>query len=211
MGCGASRQITPQEYNRAVQETLVIALDKAIIQLGATDGFNKNETLHIHFPDQIKEATDFVAKIPFVGSKVGEVEEEMNRSAENSIKGIRQFVVNAINALPFAEPNKGQLIIQGAENAATDYLSTTGRATVYTECHSVIAAEAEKVGALKNFDAVMEKVPDAMKSDVVLIDHVVNKTLDGIFSVMAAAEKEIRRNPNLRSTALVAEVYAAPR
>ena len=211
MGCGASRQITPAEYNRAVQETLVIALDKAILQLSATDGFNKNEALHIPFPDQIKDATDFVAKIPFVGSKVGEVEVEMNRSAENSIKGIRQFVVNAINALPFAEQNKGQLIIQGSEHAATDYLSSTGRAVVYSECHPVIASEAEKVGTLKNFDAVMEKVPDAMKSDVVLIDHVVNKTLDGIFSVMAAAEKEIRRNPNLRSTALVAEVFAAPR
>jgi hypothetical protein len=208
MGCGASRVISEQEYNKAVQETLVIALDHAIAKLGAADGFNKDEKLRIQFPPEIEKATDFVAKIPFVGSKVGEVEVAMNRAAENSMKDVRQFVVNAINKLQFNEaPNKGQAIVAGAPNAATEYLARS-RATVYKECHAVISAEAEKVGAIKNFDDIMDKVPDAMKVDVVLIDHVVNKTVDGILSVMAEREKEVRRNPNLRSTALVAEVFA---
>ena len=204
--CNCSMELSIEEMGRALQDALRIAAEKATQQCFTAGGFAKNPAIHIHFPDQIRPAAEFVQKLPFCGDKVTELEEKMNRAAEEaSGKAVAHFK-KAIEGMTFAEAKK---ILSGAENAATEYFIEHTRADLFKEYHPVVRAEADKLEVLHKFDSIMDKVPSGLKGDLVFIDYVVNKALDGIFAVMATFEKDIRTNPAARTTALLQRAFAS--
>jgi hypothetical protein len=204
MGICSSAELNPEEMATALKDALRIAAEKATAECLAAGGFLNNPAIHIHFPDEIRPAAEFIEKLPFCGDKVKELEEKMNRAAEAaSAKAIAVFK-QAISAMTFTEAKK---ILQGADNAATEYFRTVTRGELYTQYSPIVRAEAEKLEVIQKFDSVMNKVPDSLKGNLVFIDYVVNKALDGIFVVMEKFEKDIRTNPAARTTTLLQRAF----
>ena len=78
----------------------------------------------------------------------------------------------------------------------------------------VIEDALSQVGAVRSYERVMDKytsmpfVPDAKAN---LVSYTVDKSLDGVFTVLAREEAAIRNNPAKQSTELLQTVFGKGR
>jgi hypothetical protein len=73
-----------------------------------------------------------------------------------------------------------------------------------------VAQKVNEVGATRAYKDMMgryEKVPLMGSQSLDLDDYVTNKSLDGLFHVVAEEERKIRTNPAARTTDLLKTVF----
>lgn len=101
-------------------------------------------------------------------------------------------------------------ILSGQENAATTYLESTSRKPLYNEFLPVIQSSLDEVNARTYWKSVVNaynSIPFVKKMNPELDDHVNNKALDGLFSLIAIKEKGIRTDVNQRTSDLLKKVF----
>jgi hypothetical protein len=104
-------------------------------------------------------------------------------------------------------------ILKGPENAATQYLETSSRKPLYDAFLPVIQQSLDEVNAREYWQTVVtayNKIPFVKKMNPALDDHVNNKALDGLFSLIAVKEKGIRTDVNQRTSALLRKIFGEP-
>lgn len=211
MGCECSaplKQLTPQQIGEGLKEALKVACEKAIKQLSAANGFLGNPNRRIRFPEEIKKVTDALARVPIICEKVEEVQVNMNRAAESATASALECFVKAVTAMTFADA-KG--ILKGADDAATQYLIAHCRAELHKEFTPIVRARADELKVVEAFDSCMDKygsMPFCTRPQFGFVEYVVTKTLDAIFDVIKEGEKDIRKNPAARTSALLKDVFA---
>ncbi len=197
--------------NADIASGLKAALDKGIKQqvskLTKTDGFYKNEAVKILLPSELQQVDKTLRKIG-LGKLADEGLKVMNRAAEDAVKEATPIFVSAIKNMTF---NDAKNILMGADNSATNYLQTTTSSQLYTKFNPVIKSSFNKVGADKIWSNIIAKynaVPFVEKVNPDLTDYVTNKALEGVFTMVAVEEKEIRTNVNERTSSLLKKVFA---
>ena len=102
-------------------------------------------------------------------------------------------------------------ILTGEQDAATRYLEGSSRESLYREFMPVIQSALDEVNARSLWESAVNtynKVPFTKKLNPELDDHVNQKALDGMFSLIEQKESGIREDVNLRTTPLLKEVFA---
>jgi hypothetical protein len=207
LGMGSpAGSLSTDEIGAGLKEALKIGSGNVVTQLGTTDGFNKDSSIHIPLPaglDKVKSVLSKVGK----ASLLEDLELKLNRAAETATPKAKQLFWNAIAAMTL-EDAKG--ILNGPDDSATQYFKGKMTPEIAREMTPVIEESLSGVGAVKAYDDVMKEykaipfVPD-VKAD--LTDHVVEKGMDGIFYYMAKEEAAIRQNPAKRTTDLLKKVF----
>lgn len=188
------------------------ALDKGITEqvskLTQKDGFYKNELVKILLPDEIQKVDQTLRKLG-MGSLADQGLVLINRAAENAVKEATPIFVDAVKNISF---NDAKNILLGGKSAATDYLKSSTSKALYSKFNPVVQESLSSVGA----DGIWEKIfttynnlPLVTPVNTNLTDYVTNKTMDGVFSMIAVEEDNIRENiGGSRSTNLLKEVFA---
>ena len=206
LGSQTAAELSVDDIGAGLKEALRVGTDTVVNQLQKKDGFNKDPAIHIPLPKSLNKVQKALDRVG-VASMLNDLELKLNRAAEAATPKARQIFVDTISQMTL-EDVKG--IYNGPEDAATRYLQQKMTPPLKAAMQPVVVNSMAEVGAVKSYDKVMKKyqaipfVPDVKAN---LTDHVLNKSLDGIFHYLAIEEAAIRKDPAKRTTKLLKKVF----
>ena len=190
-----------------LRQALDKGVEKQVSKLTKKDGFYNNQMVKILLPSELKKVDQTLRDIG-LGSLADEGLKILNSAAEDAVKEATPIFVKAVNEITFSDAKN---ILLGSDNAATKYLEQrTGRA-LYSKFNPVIKNSFSKVGADQIWSNIINRynaVPFVTKVNPDLTDYVTQEALNGVFTMIAVEEKDIRTNISARTTSLLRNVFA---
>lgn len=188
----------------------------AVKTLGQEGGFLNNDVVKIPVPESLglletglrkmgqgKWADDFIAAL--------------NQAAENAIPEAAEVFRKSIEAMSIDDAMK---ILNGGENAATQYFQDTGTTELKARFLPIVKQATEDAGVTKAYKALQAQAKGidlgalsnlmggVMSSQNVDLDaYVTDKSLDGLFKMIAEQEQKIRGDAAARGTDLLQKVF----
>lgn len=197
--------------NAEIANGLKAALEKGISQqvskLTKTDGFYKNELVKILLPEELQKVDKTFRDIG-LGNLADEGLKVLNRAAEDAVSEATPIFVEAVQGMTF---NDAKSILLGNDNAATEFLTQRTRTSLYNKFNPIIKSSFEKVGADQIWSNLINRynaIPLTNDVNPDLTDYVTQEALDGVFTMIAIEEKEIRNNVASRTTDLLRKVFS---
>ncbi len=190
-----------------LKEALEVGTRNAVDSTSRMDGFLTNELIRIALPDQLEKMGDGLRRIGF-GGKVDEFEVAMNRAAEKASGEATDVFIDAVREMSFADARQ---ILQGGETAATDYFRAKTSDQLRQRFSPIVEQKMQQVGVVNRYQELVDlysSFPLASKPDLDVYRYVTNKALDGLFTVVAQEESQIRTDPAARVTPLLKRVFA---
>lgn len=190
-----------------LRQALDKGIEKQVSKLTLKDGYYKNELVKIILPEELQKV-DKALRTVGLGNLADEGIKAMNRAAEDAVKEATPIFVNAVKDITF---NDAKSILLGENDAATQYLITKTKTELYNKFNPVINTSFSKVGADQIWSNLITRYNNLpLTSDVNpdLTDYVTNKALDGVFTMIAVEENEIRNKVSSRTTDLLRRVFA---
>ncbi|WP_430905204.1 DUF4197 domain-containing protein [Maribacter flavus] len=197
--------------NAEIANGLKAALEKGISEqvskLTKTDGFFKNELVKILLPEELHKVDKTLRDIG-LGNLADEGLRVLNRAAEDAVSEATPIFVDAVKGITI---NDAKTILLSDDNAATTYLTQRTRTALYDKFNPVIQSSFQKVGADQIWSNLINRynaIPLTNDVNPDLTDYVTQEALDGVFTMIALEEKEIRTNVASRTTDLLRRVFA---
>ena len=203
---GTIAGLTTEDMIAGLKEALRVGTETVTGQLGAADGFNADQAVHIPLPEKLQNAQAMLKKFG-LSALADEVELKLNRGAEAAMPKAKELVWNAINQMTLDDA-KG--IYDGPKDAATQYFRRVATPDLKATVAPVIDDALRDVGALSAYDQLVGQyktipfVPD-LRAD--LQGHATDLALEGLFTYLAREEAAIRENPAKRTTELLTRVF----
>lgn len=200
------QSLSNDDIGRGLKEALRVGTENVVGNLGQTDGFNLDPQIHIPLPRQFEQVKNVLGKVG-MDSLLTDLELRLNRAAEIATPKAKGLFFGAINDMTLDDVMS---IYNGPDDAATQYFKSKMSGPLAIEMKPVVDASLADAGAVKSYDAVMERynaVPFVRKVDADLSDYVVQKGMDGIFYYLAMEEAAIREDPAKRTTDLLRRVF----
>lgn len=214
--------LTKDEIIAGLKEALITGTNHSADILGATDGYYKDELVKIMLPPEASIIVENAGRIPGGQKLIDDVLLHINRAAEDAVAEAKPIFVNSITHMTIAD---GIGILQGNENAATDYLHQTTYDQLFELYRPKIKTSVEKdligdISTKESWDTLVGKWNKLARSvignmaglkpvNTELEDYLTQKALDGLFIKIAEEEKQIRENPAARASALLKRVFGA--
>ena len=198
--------VSNTEAANGLKEALIQGIGKGADQASQKDGFNLNSFIHIPFPPDAQKLATTLRSIGF-GSQVDAFELSLNRGAEDAAKSAKPIFLNAIKALTFTDVWN---ILTGQKDAATQYLKRTTTSQLSTAFQPIMQQSLDKVGATRYYTSLSttyNKIPLVTPVQTDLNQYATGKAIDGLFTLIAQEEANIRENPVARTTALLKKVF----
>ncbi len=202
---------TPQtDMAAGLKEALDHGIASAVSQLSAQNGYFSSP-YKILIPADAQKIIDKVKLVPGFQDVETKLLSKMNEAAEIAAKKSIPIFTDAIKKMSFQD---AKAILTGPGNAATEYLIQTSRQPLYDAFMPVIQTSLDEVNARTYWTSVVNaynSIPLVKKVNPALDDHVNNKALDGLFSLIAVKEKGIRTDVSQRTSDLLKRVFGNTR
>jgi len=199
--------LSQDDVATGLKEALSIGVEEAVVLLSKEDGYHKS-IYKILLPDEAQSVVNKLKVVPGFSNVEEELIKRMNRAAEIAAKKASPIFLNAITGMSFGDAMD---ILMGKEDAATRYLESTTRDQLYTEFRPVVIQALDEVNAREYWKSAVtayNKIPFVKRTNPELDDHVSNKSLDGLFSLVEVKEEGIRSDIGLRTSPLLQKVFA---
>jgi len=204
---GSSTGISNTDIASALKEALNQGVKEQVTKLTAEDGFYKNEMVKILLPEELKKVDKTLRSVG-MGDLADKGLVVLNRAAEDAVKEATPIFVNAITSMSFTDAKN---ILMGDDRSATTYLENTTSTQLYQKFSPVVKTSLDKVGADEVWATIIEKynsLPLTKDVNPNLTDYVTSKAMDGVFTMIAVEEKDIRTDLSSRTSDLLKEVFA---
>ena len=191
-----------------LQEALKVGTENATQQTGSIDGFLLNKAIKILMPKPLQSMEQPLRLVGY-GPQIDEFIVGMNRAAEKAAPFAKDIFWSAIGEMTFDDARK---ILNGSDTAATDYFKSKTTKKLQTAFLPSVTDVMNQVGVNQQYNALVGKYKDVPFSKSIAFDvnqYVTEKTIDGIFFVVAQEETKIRTNPAARVTDLLKEVFGS--
>ena len=201
-----SSSATKDEVAKGLREALVVGADKATESTSAKGGFYDNKIIRIPFPAEAEKMKKTLQKAG-MQSQITDFEKSINSAAELATKEVLIIFVDAITNMSIQDAFQ---ILKGANTAATSYLKKQTNVQLYDKIKPIAKKAFQQVEVTKYWNPLVKTyntIPFTKPVNPDLEDYVTNKTIEGIFVLIANQEKEIRDNPKARTSALLQKVF----
>lgn len=198
--------ISNAEIANGLREALDFGIDKQVSSLAKPDGFFKNELVKILLPEELKKVDKTLRDIG-LGNLADEGLKVLNRAAEDAVGEAIPIFVSAVKNITF---NDARNILFGNDTAATAYLTGATDKKLYEKFSPVINTSFEKVGADVIWSDLISRynnLPLTKDVNPDLTDYVTQEALNGVYTMIALEEKEIRNKISSRTTDLLRKVF----
>lgn len=198
--------LTNTEVIKGLKEALSVGTNNSTSLTSKLDGFYKNPEIFIPFPPEAIKVKEKIEALG-MGSQVDKFVMTMNRSAETASKKAAPIFIGAITSMSIAD---GFAILNGGENAATNFLKEKTSGQLRTEFNPVVKNAINEVEVTKYWNPVINtynKIPFIDKQNPNLEDYITTKAMDGLFIMLAKEEKNIRKDPLARVTDILKRVF----
>jgi hypothetical protein len=199
--------LTADEATGGLREALTQAVGKAVTQAGETDGFNANADIRIPFPPEAELVAATLRKLR-AGALVDNFEVALNRAAETAATQAKPIFLNAVQNLSLQDALS--LATSRETDAATTLLYEKTATDLRTAFQPTVQQSLEKTGAIKLYAEMVaryNKIPLVTPLNPQLVPYATEKTVDGLFALMAVEEGRIRANPAAQGSALLKRVF----
>ena len=189
-----------------LKEALNEGIKSAVGTLSAQNGYLESP-YKIIIPEEAQQVVNTVSKLPGFGDVEKNLIAKMNQAAELAAQKATPIFVDAIKQMTVKDASS---ILFGNNNAATVYLTKTSRQQLYDVFMPLIQASLDEVNARSYWNSAVtayNKIPFQKKLNPSLDDHVNNKALDGLFSLIEVKEAGIREDVGQRTSPLLKEVF----
>ena len=198
--------LSDDQIAAGLKEALNVGTGNAVNLVSQIDGFNSNELIKILLPSEL-QTVEKTARQFGMGAQFDELILSMNRAAETASKSAAPIFIDAIKDMTI---NDALTILNGRENEATLYFKDKTEAKL-TEVFSPIVTDAmNQVGVAKTYKDLTSNIKSIPFVNVKVTDidqYVTSKTLDGLFTMIAKEEVNIRENPSARINDLLKDVF----
>ena len=198
--------LSNDEIIEGLREALTVGSNNASKAAAAVDGYYKNPKLYIPFPSEAKKMEQMLRS--FGQEKlVNDFLLSLNRAAEDAAKEAAPIFVNAVKGMSIAD---GLSILNGKDDAATQYLKQNTQALLLDKFKPIVENSLHKVSATKYWEQLVvayNRIPMVEKMNPNLSEYATQKAIDGIFIVVAEEELQIRKNPAARVSAILKKVF----
>lgn len=195
------------EIANGLRQALDMGIEKQVSKLTQTDGFYRNELVKIMLPEELQKVDRTLRDIG-LGKLADEGLKVLNRAAEDAVGEATPIFVNAVKGITFTDAKN---ILLGSDDAATQYLTKTTRSQLYDKFNPVIKNSFDKVGAdqiWSNLITRYNNLPLTTDVNPDLTDYVTQQALQGVYTMIAIEEKEIRTKVSSRTTDVLKRVFA---
>ena len=146
-----------------------------------------------------------------MGQVVDDFELSMNRAAEMAAAEATPILIDAVKGVSF---NDAVAILKGGDTAATDVLRTKTEGSLTAVFEPIIKTKMDEAGVTRSYERLMEQGGGLMAmlgggSQLDLPAYVTDKTLDGLFALIAEEEAKIRTDPVARTTDLLGRIFGS--
>ncbi len=200
--------ITGKDANGGLKEALTQGAGKAVEMLGRQDGFLGNPKVKIPLPESVQKVEGMMRGLG-MGKQADELVNAMNRAAEAAVPQAKTLLVNSIKQMS-VEDAKG--ILSGGEDSATQYFRRTTSGPLGEKFKPVVQKAMAKVKLAEKYDQLAGKAAKfglVREQDAHLENYVTQKTLDGLYLMIAEEEKAIRQDPAGAAGKLAKKVFGA--
>ncbi|MDT0678139.1 DUF4197 domain-containing protein [Autumnicola musiva] len=199
--------VTNSEISSGLRQALNLGIDKQVTKLAAENGFFSNELVRIGLPPELQKVDKTLRDVG-LGSLADEGLKVLNRAAEDAVQEATPIFVNTVKEITFTDARN---ILLGDNNAATQYLLNNTESQLYSRFNPIIQNSLDKVGANQIWNNLIKKynnIPLTTKVNPDLSDYVTQQALDGVYTMIAVEEEQIRLQASARTTALLKRVFA---
>ena len=209
MTAGAQlNKVSTQDANSGMRAALEKGSQAAVASLGKTDGFLGNSAVKIGLPESLKPYEKMMRRFG-MGKYADELVLTMNRAAESAVPEAKPLFVDAVKKMSFQDA-KG--ILTGGSTSATDYFKRTTSDPLRAKFLPIVAQSTKKVQVAEKYNEFAgqgAKYGLIKKEDANLDGYITQKTLDGLFFMVAEEEKKIRANPVAAGSDIIKKVFGA--
>jgi hypothetical protein len=196
------------EASAGLKKALDQGIDLAVGKLGVTDGFLKNPEVKIDLPPKLAKAESMMRMLG-VGDQLDQLITSMNRAAEAAVPESKVLLKQALKQMSLEDAKR---ILTGGDDAATQYFKQSTYTPLKAKFAPIIGRTTEKVKLGETYEALAKKAValGVLKpEDATLQSYVTEKTLDGLFLMMAQEERAIRKDPLGQASSLLKKVFGA--
>ena len=199
-----------------IREALAQGVDRAVRQLGTTDGFFRDQAVKILVPERLRKAADLARKLG-AGKQVDAFELSMNRAAEKAVPMAANILADSVRKMTVQDAIG---LVRGGDTSATDFFRRTSEQKLYDSFLPIVQKQTAAVGVTRKYKDFSKKAGGNALAGALLgggngqpmngadlDDYVTRRTIDGLFHVIADQERQIRQNPVARSTDLLRRVF----
>ncbi|BCD67717.1 DUF4197 domain-containing protein [Nitratiruptor sp. YY09-18] len=215
------------EEQSALHDALELGIKNAIGTLGKKDGFYKNPLVKIPLPQNVQTVAKTLRSVG-MGKYVDNFELSMNRAAEEAVPETASILLNTARSI--SPEDTKRLILSNKDDAITQYFKQHAGKQLQEKIAPIIKKHLENEQVTKYYRLMMEAynkyAPNLTNNSYTkgamqalgmntpanveekdLSSYVTNRTLDGIFKMIAQKEHAIRTSPLARTTKALKDVF----
>ena len=200
--------ISSGDASGGIKEALHKGADYAVSSLGKSNGFMANPKVRIPLPDSLRTAEKAMRTFG-MGKQADELIETMNHAAESAVVEAKPILLDAIKKMTVKDAKD---ILTGGENSVTQYFQRTTSEALTQKFMPIVKSATRKVQLGEQYNKFAGKAASLNlidKKDADLDSYVTQKTMDGLFAMIAEQEKNLRANPLGAGSELLKKVFGA--
>jgi len=191
-----------------LKEALNKGATNAVGKLGKADGFFSNDRVKIPLPESMQKLDRTLRKFG-MGNYADELELTMNRAAEAAVPEAKSLLIAAVKEMSVQDAKS---ILTGGDTSATEYFrgKTSGKLT--QKFLPIVQQATAKVGVAQKYNELAGNAARfglIDESQTNLENYITQKTLAGLFLIIADEEKEIRAHPVEQGSKLLRKVFGS--
>ena len=208
-----------------MKEALGKGLQNAVASLGKDGGFLTNVNVKIPLPEKLQMVEKSLRALK-QDKYADEFVATMNRAAEQAVPEAAAVFGDAVKGMSIAD---AKAVLTGPQDSATQFFRRTTSTNLYAKFYPIVQKATASTGVTSAYKNMLAKVNTSTSTnstgwlgklggvtknylgeDALDVDaYVANKTLDGLFKMVAAEEKNLRENPAARTTDLLKQGFGA--
>lgn len=206
---GVSSTLSNGDIVAGLKQALKKGAGYAVNSLGKADGFLGNPEVKIPMPENLQRVESLLRQ---TGNDkyADEFVTTMNRAAESAVPLTLSVIKKSVTNMTIDDANR---ILQGPDDAATQYLKKTGGSTLSAKIAPIVKDATAKSGVTSTYKNMIGKLGVAGNylnlGDYDIDSYITEKTMSGLFTMIAEEEKKIRDNPAARTTEILKKVFGS--
>ncbi len=197
---------TSEQASGGLKEALSRGIADSVASTGRPGGYFDNPAIKILMPPKLARVEQGMRAVG-MGPQVDSLVKSMNAAAEEAAPAAKAILLDALRSMTITDA-KG--IVLGGKTAGTEYFQRTTTSEIQEAFRPIVERAMAKTGVTAQFQGLMAHAPSIpfMKTPSVDINqYVLDKSTDGLFTVMGQEETKIRTDPAAQVTPLLRTVF----
>lgn len=203
----AKPSLSEKTIAAGLKQALNKGISKSVKQLGQKNGFLHDASVKIPMPKTLKDIDKGLRAIG-QSKTADKFINTMNHAAERAVTNTIDILVDAVKSMTLKDVVN---ILNGEDDAATQYFKRTKSAHLRTTIKPIIHKATNTAGITESYKQMIKKsgfLARFFDKDSLDIDeYITNRTLDALFLKISIEEKRIRKDPLARTTDLLKTVF----